>query len=186
MSGASIRDAERTRSWSYLLVICYNLLQSATATLCEATILLLASVKTHTGWMSAWLKVPSSIHTLSIQSGRKWPQGNQAPQSVQMSAQCVFPIAASTLMGDDTVGPDREREIRLDGDASTKYLGAESLSRQKPFLTITATRSWLTAPAQTPCNLHLFAVFLPGQVWVYTESLKKWAFKNMWRSNDHA
>ena len=121
--------------------ICYNLLQCATATLCEATILLLASVKTHTGWMSAWLKVPSSIHTLSIQSGRKCPQGNQAPQSVQMSAQCVFPIAASMLMGDDTVGPDREREIRLDGDASTKYLGAESLSRQKPFLTITATRS---------------------------------------------
>ena len=29
--------------------ICYNLLQCATATLCEATILLLASVKTHTG-----------------------------------------------------------------------------------------------------------------------------------------
>ena len=147
MSGASIRDAERTRSWSYLLVIlqsatiCYNLLQCATATLCEATILLLASVKTHTGWMSACLKVPSSIHTLSIQSGRKCPQGNQAPQSVQMSAQCVFPIAASMLMGDDTVGPDREREIRLDGDASTKYLAAESLSRQKPFLTITATRS---------------------------------------------
>ena len=141
MSGASIRDAERTRSWRFLLVICYNLLQCATATLCEATILLLASVKTHTGWMSAWLKVPSSIHTLSIQSGRKCPQGNQAPQSVQMSAQCVFPIAASMLMGDDTVGPDREREIRLDGDASTKYLGAESLSRQKPFLTITASTS---------------------------------------------
>ena len=51
--------------------MCYNLLQSATATLCEATILLLASVKTHTGWMAKstlqythfkypkWTKVPT-------------------------------------------------------------------------------------------------------------------------------
>ena len=60
-----------------------------------------------------------------------------------ISKQFKFPgqISVCRVMGDDTVGPDREREIRLDGDASTKYLGAESLSRQKPFLTITATRS---------------------------------------------